>query len=1562
MYFSRCSFVFATLAMVSAFMQGETLTLRLLAGPYTISQETNGFQRVELQHFGSMGMPGEPKLPSRTFMIALPPGARVTRTDFRPVRTTVLEGFYRIAPAKPVVESAVNAAEQAEAIHKAGDEWAKRYAAAYASNAPFPSAAGRYCGQGQWRKYTYARVQFTPFSYKAASGVLSFIPSVSVSIEYSLPAQGIAAMMEVQRMMSDTVFQAEAAQWLVNYADCGRWYPRTSQHNSLLSSTTVQNDFVVLVPNSAVRQVMGDFKAWKEQTGHAVGIYRLDSIYAAASGSDDAERIWNFLHDNFPGSQMNIRYVLLVGTVQDLPIRILFPSAKEGGYASDFYYSKLTMPWDVDGDGRWGEFVDDNLDPTPDVIVGRIPFSDTTTVRSICTHMIAFEQAQGAWKSHALLAHGIMDFNDKGFTDGAVLAESLMTSIFPPHYWTATMLFEKKGIVPSTFSCDAPLSDANIVSRIAPQSAAVVNLFSHGDPDGMAGQVWIGDFNMNGRCDADAELTWNWIADDKTLPATVGSIVCCWGCSTNPVYQDISTPITSSLQLLRQPRVALASTYLQHGAPAAIGSTATAGYCQNWSSPSDPYMQSICYYFFDQLLDQSRKVGDAFAIAMMQYAQYFGLDRGIRVFNYFGDPSLSIPGFELRPGGTDVTVHSGVYYRFAADNGDNGDMYVGVLLSDPLATSNGHVWIYKSTDHGTSWSYWYGFQSSVGIRAFDLIVAEFGADEFPDHRVLVYWVGSDNTVNQCRIPLGTGSVEFSVIAAETGGNQPLTVSVARTPIPMSYMLYLAYDVYQSASSTFAAKVAVSSSNGIAWLKWQTMSGYLRPSIDAGAGGMVYLAATKDGSNDDIVCKRSTDEGTTWGEWVTLTTNDGAKHHDAWAPSLAASTTSAVPTVWVAYPYLGATGNQDLRIAYSTDAGARWTSGLTLAGNSTDEGWANMKGYRASPNQWINIAYAPNNDAASVQVLWQYTNGGNPWAWSRPRIVNGFGARPLCVPRLVYSPGSSATGSGVVYGGVGNSVYFSAPWLPTAQTVKSTQSNLPDLRLVSSGSGIVLNTTIRQPGPLNVMIHDIAGKLVRVISDEARQAGPHTIFWDGQADSGKTARPGRYLCTIQGSDWSESRGFSLLTAGQTAPSTAGSSWVMLGNIPGAFASTSLFRSMKDSTRLYVSAVLSVNDSTNEGRVFVSTDGGATWTGTASIDSCWSLFRVVEVSSGDLFVCGMKLVGGASKGTIYRSTNNGAGWTTVLSGGDGMVYDLVEAKDGKLYLSTGWHGRVFESTNGGAAWQQVSEMGQGVDLYRLLQRSDGNMYAAGDMQGLGGRVLMSDRNSWMQWTVGSGFNGVVDAYDIVEARGKMYAGVDKGGSGRVYESDSTGLVWHSLSEFPDNRAFAVTALLADGTGSLCAGTELRPGIGTSEMFVQTTGSAQWTQIGSEVEMATSVQDIVKIGNKLIVATGNVYGYLYKYDPTLSVSNTWGVPTTFSVEQNYPNPFNPSTTIRYGLPNRSHVTLTVYNTLGQQVAFLQNGEQEAGYHDVKFDGSGLSSGVYFYRIESGSFVETRKLILLK
>lgn len=89
---------------------------------------------------------------------------------------------------------------------------------------------------------------------------------------------------------------------------------------------------------------------------------------------------------------------------------------------------------------------------------------------------------------------------------------------------------------------------------------------------------------------------------------------------------------------------------------------------------------------------------------------------------------------------------------------------------------------------------------------------------------------------------------------------------------------------------------------------------------------------------------------------------------------------------------------------------------------------------------------------------------------------------------------------------------------------------------------------------------------------------------------------------------------------------------------------------------------------------------------------------------------------------------------------------------------------------------------------------------------------------------------------------------------------------------------------------------------------------------------------------------------------------VPREFVLNQNYPNPWNPSTTIRYALPQTSHVTLSVSNALGQQVAQLVNEQQQSGYHDVVFTSDGLSSGVYFYRLQAGSFVATKKLVLLR
>jgi hypothetical protein len=78
--------------------------------------------------------------------------------------------------------------------------------------------------------------------------------------------------------------------------------------------------------------------------------------------------------------------------------------------------------------------------------------------------------------------------------------------------------------------------------------------------------------------------------------------------------------------------------------------------------------------------------------------------------------------------------------------------------------------------------------------------------------------------------------------------------------------------------------------------------------------------------------------------------------------------------------------------------------------------------------------------------------------------------------------------------------------------------------------------------------------------------------------------------------------------------------------------------------------------------------------------------------------------------------------------------------------------------------------------------------------------------------------------------------------------------------------------------------------------------------------------------------------------------------------PNPFNPSTTIKFELPKASMVRLTVYDMLGREGAVIVNERRDAGVHEVKFDGAGLSSGVYLYRLQAGEFVQTLKLVLLQ
>ena len=93
-------------------------------------------------------------------------------------------------------------------------------------------------------------------------------------------------------------------------------------------------------------------------------------------------------------------------------------------------------------------------------------------------------------------------------------------------------------------------------------------------------------------------------------------------------------------------------------------------------------------------------------------------------------------------------------------------------------------------------------------------------------------------------------------------------------------------------------------------------------------------------------------------------------------------------------------------------------------------------------------------------------------------------------------------------------------------------------------------------------------------------------------------------------------------------------------------------------------------------------------------------------------------------------------------------------------------------------------------------------------------------------------------------------------------------------------------------------------------------------------------------------------------------WGfdVPEDFVIFQNYPNPFNPTTKLEFRISNHGFVSLKVYDILGKEVSTLVNSELPAGIHKVEFDGTGLPSGTYFYRLDAGNYSETKKMLLLK
>jgi hypothetical protein len=351
-------------------------------------------------------------------------------------------------------------------------------------------------------------------------------------------------------------------------------------------------------------------------------------------------------------------------------------------------------------------------------------------------------------------------------------------------------------------------------------------------------------------------------------------------------------------------------------------------------------------------------------------------------------------------------------------------------------------------------------------------------------------------------------------------------------------------------------------------------------------------------------------------------------------------------------------------------------------------------------------------------------------------------------------------------------------------------------------------------------------------------------------------------------------------------------------------------------------------------FLTTDNGISWTSKNSgMTTAWIT---------ELLASGTNLFAGTEWAGVFSSENNGTNWNVASSGlpsqvsGATTIWALA-AMGGNLFAGMPYYG-LFRSTNDGSSWTAANAdwtINKTISSFAVA----GTDLFAGTM---GGVARSTDNGT--SWSFAG--NGPSTPGSLVALGTNLFAG--KNG---VYRSIDSGKTWILLSSGLTNTS--VNALATSGS-QVFAGTE-------DGVFYLNGNDTIWAAANAGLT-SRSIHALAIVGTNLYAGTR--YGVWRCSLPLLAAlkPSENELPSSFELAQNYPNPFNPCTTIRYGIPNRAQVTLTVFNTLGQQVAQLVNGEVEAGYHDVGFDGSGLASGVYLYRIQAGSYGETKKVLLVR
>jgi photosystem II stability/assembly factor-like uncharacterized protein len=367
----------------------------------------------------------------------------------------------------------------------------------------------------------------------------------------------------------------------------------------------------------------------------------------------------------------------------------------------------------------------------------------------------------------------------------------------------------------------------------------------------------------------------------------------------------------------------------------------------------------------------------------------------------------------------------------------------------------------------------------------------------------------------------------------------------------------------------------------------------------------------------------------------------------------------------------------------------------------------------------------------------------------------------------------------------------------------------------------------------------------------------------------------------------------------------------------------------------------------GTILRTSDRGSTWTNQQVTSKTLRGVSFTDAIHGTVV---------GDSGTIFRTTNGGANWAPQSSGTTKSL-SSVSFTDTMTGAAVGESGTILRTTDGGVTWMSQSS-GTAAWLADVCFTDARIGTAVGDT------VILRTTNGGTTWTCQANLGWDLRGVSFTNAMtGMVVGGVNLTSSPDIIRTTDGGNSWSRIGEGQTGWNFMISApngvCFTDENVGTVVGSS---GHGWLGVIMHTTnGGTSWAEQAPTTKVLSSVC-FTDEKNGTVVGAGGIILRTTNGGVTGVIDKSNGIPLSFRLKQNYPNPFNPSTTIKFELPKSSIVKLRVFDILGRQVSVLVNERKDAGVHELKFDGSNLSSGVYFYRLQVGDFVQTKKLVILK